>query len=132
MSGLTKEILLDYGMGRVSLEEKFDIDLAIKDITQRGDITRIEKKILMMYIYGYTANEIASEIVLPTELVELSLTHTIQLLSARLNIHDEDFIDRVKDTVRQSKIEEFRAFLEQHDKHYTTHNVKKGIPHVDN
>jgi hypothetical protein len=102
MSSILKERLLDYGMERLSIEEKVDIDMAIEQLLREGKIYKRDRSILLAYIYGYTAQEIS-------DITKIGKDTVV-----------------IKDTVPQSKLPRFEAFLNEHDLQYDTHTVRKG------
>jgi hypothetical protein len=126
MSSILKERLLDYGMERLSIEEKVDIDMAIEQLLREGKIYKRDRSILLAYIYGYTAQEISDITKIGKDTVVMILACVIIALADILQIKDNEFIEQIKDTVPQSKLPRFEAFLNEHDLQYDTHTVRKG------
>jgi hypothetical protein len=58
--------------------------------------------------------------------VVMILAGVIIALADILQIKDNEFIEQIKDTVPQSKLPRFEAFLNEHDLQYDTHTVRKG------
>lgn len=126
MSSILKEKLLDYGMDRLSLEEKVDIDMAIAQLLREGKIYKRDKNILLAYIYGYTAQEISDITKISKDTIVMILAGVIIALANILQIKDNEFIEQIKDTVPQSKLPRFEKLLDEHDLQYDTHTVEKG------
>lgn len=125
VASLLKELLLDYGMEKLSLEEKADIDSAIDALIRRGDMQQWHKQILLAYAYGYTDQEIATATNIEVSTITLLLASLIYTLASELHIEDDEFVERIKERVPQSKLPLFRQFLKEHYLRYDNHSVRK-------
>lgn len=137
-AALMKELLLDYGMDKLSTEETADIDRAFKLVELGGAIHPHELAALKAYIYGYTAQEIAAGFTrmtgthVATNAVEHSLARTVQAIATVLYIEDEELVHKVNRNPKYaaSRASLLKEFLEDHSQRFMQHSVptayKKG------
>lgn len=124
MSGLLKEILLDYGLAKLSVEERADIDLAINDLYRGSVLSKYDVSILHSYVAGYTADEIASMWRKTTNEIELRLSEIVEAVAEQLKISDDQLINYAKrNGYPASKMNNFALFLKEHGLRYMQHTV---------
>ena len=122
MSSLCKELLLDYGMRKLPIEEMIDIQCALQKLPA------FTKRILLLYIYGYTADEIVSKVNianLSSLAVQELLQSAVKSIAEDLRIHDAQVIQFAKKkNYSSAKIPKLQLLLKEHVQDYTTHQVE--------
>lgn len=122
MAGLIKEILLDYGLNRLSIDQRSDISSAINELITAGVIKPKELQVLDMYIAGYTAKEIAEHYITTTDKIEAILTRLCQAIEYASGYTDSGLVKRVK-TKDMYKLGELHSFLLKHGTKFFTHEL---------
>lgn len=124
MSSLCKELLLDYGMRKLPIEEIIDIECALQKLPS------FIRHILILYIAGYTADEIVVKVNtqyfsnLSRVSVQELLQSAVKSIAEDLRIHDAQVIQLAKKkNYPSTKIPKLQLLLKNHVKDYTTHQV---------
>lgn len=124
MSSLCKELLLDYGMRKLPIEEIIDIECALQKLPS------FIRHILILYIVGYTADEIVVKVNtqyfsnLSRVSVQELLQSAVKSIAEDLRIHDAQVIQLAKKkNYPSTKIPKLQLLLKNHVKDYTTHQV---------
>lgn len=86
---LIQEMLLDYPMGKLTLEERADIDIAIQLALQYNILTHSTIILLDMYVQGYGSDEIALEKGLEENDVIEQLRKACRIIGAITRYNDE-------------------------------------------
>jgi hypothetical protein len=124
MPALTKELLLDYAINKLTVEEKADIENTISALYYNGALTGLQIKMLYAYIYGYTGEEIAQLFHMSIVEVEVQLTAAVTQIGNMLQVHDESLVKFAKrNNYPPSKMEDFIVFLHVHGSVYKQHSV---------
>lgn len=123
-----KELLLDYGLNRLSIDQKNDIASAIDGLIKSRVLSYIDAWILHAYVAGYTAEEIASLLYtiqwhITTEQVENELQRMMLAVGTASGYTDDLIIERAKQTQFRTKIPRFITFLQQHSTTYMEHDL---------
>lgn len=124
MSSLCKELLLDYGMRKLPIEEIIDIECALQKLPS------FIRHILILYIAGYTADEIVVRAntqyfsnLSRTSVQEL-LQSAVKSIAEDLRIHDAQVVNLAKKkNYPSAKIPKLQLLLKNHVQDYTTHQV---------
>ncbi len=126
MSGLIRELLLDYSLNKLSIDLKSDLTVAIQTVLTSRVFTKQSAIYLDMYLSGYTADEIAIKHIKHTAEIEQELERLFDALEEYSGYTDEAFIHKLCMTYkyRSSGIRDLTTFLSEHSKHYTTHDMK--------
>lgn len=124
MSSLCKELLLDYGMRKLPIEEIIDIECALQKLPS------FIRHILILYIVGYTADEIVVKVNtqyfsnLSRASVQELLQSAVKSIAEELRIHDAQVINLAKKkNYPSTKIPKLQILLKNHIQDYTTHQV---------
>src|SRR5690349_19840198 len=129
MAGLIKELMLDYAMNRLSIDQRSDITTALQSLISAGVIPDNELKILNEYLSGYTAEEIAIEQYTTTEVIEKILGRLFIALETASGYTDEGFTERVKQmSYPKTKIKLFSSFLNIYGAQFINHEpIARGF-----
>ncbi len=128
----TKQLLLDYGLNRLSIDQKSDIASAIHGLIQSRVLSPMDVYILDLYVSGYTAVEIAetylfdyygSIIPLQTNDVENTLARVILAISTASGYTDDIIIERAKQHQIRTRVPKFITYLEQHSTNFMEHDI---------
>lgn len=127
-----KELLLDYGLNRLAIDQKNDIASAIDGLIKSRALATWDIQILDLYISGYTSEEIANTFVfsvhnyitaLPTEDIESILARVILAIATASGYTDDLIIRRAKENQIRTKVPKFITFLQQHSTTYMEHDL---------
>jgi hypothetical protein len=121
MAGWMKELMLDYGLNRLSIDQRSDISTAISTLISAGVITNNDINVLHSYIAGYTAIEIAQQEQTTTDQVEAQLTRIFRAIEYASGYTDSSFIQRAKQQYN-ARMAELSAFLLKHGQRFYTHD----------
>lgn len=127
MAGLVKELLLDYALNRLNVEMHSDLTIAIQSALSSQVFTKVEARILNMYLSGYTSEEISTMLLLTTVAqVDAVLERLFIAIEQCSGYTDESFIHKLESTqrYRKSGIRDLTLFLDQHGKHYEKHELE--------
>ena len=115
MSSLCKELLLDYGMRKLPIEEIIDIECALQKLPS------FIRHILFLYIAGYTADEIVVKVNtqyfsnLSRDSVQELLQSAVKSIAEELRIHDVQVINLAKKkNYPSAKIPKLQLLLKYH------------------
>lgn len=122
MSGLVKELLLDYSLNRLTTEQNCDFYLAITQGIKSKSFSFLDIKLLNAYLSGYTDEEIAVQFNLHTETVRAKLERTVKVIEELTQYTDAYFI--AQNELPKSKLKKLEQFLEEHGKHFHSHVVE--------
>jgi hypothetical protein len=123
-NSLCKEYLLDYAVGKLSIDEIADIDLAVETVLTSTAIKDIEMKMLYAYLYGYTDAEVAQIFHIDCAEVAPILTRVVDAIGATLHMDDSQLVYHARISgYPASKMKSFEWFLREHGKVYAAHIV---------
>lgn len=123
-AGLIKEILLDYGVNKLSVETAADIDLAVQHLYYGGVFSKHDLYILHSYISGFNAEEIGEMYRQSTNEVETRLGEIVEAIGEQLKVSDTQLINFARrNQYPLSKMESFKVFLQEHGRQYRQHEV---------
>lgn len=125
MSGLIKELLLDYGMNRLSIDQRSDITTAIESLYTANVLSNDDLIILNEYISGYTAIEIAHRYRRVTGEIENQLIRIFQAIEYASGYTDTNFVRRIEKSYSRYKINRLNTFLMEHGKHFLIHDLSE-------
>jgi len=108
MSAYMKELLIDYVDNKVDVETRCDIDVALTQIPP------FRKRLLLLYAYGFTVDELAAATNRTVEHISAMLTISIEDIATMLRISDNQLMIRAKQRYAWSKLEEFARYLKHH------------------
>ena len=120
MAGWIKELLLDYGLNRLSIDQRSDISTAISSLISAGVFTIYDIESLDMYISGYNAIEIAAHFHTTTDVIETNLTRILRAIETASGYTDTTFVHRVS-----TRKNELSLFLIKHGQRFHTHELKE-------
>lgn len=126
MSGYIKELLLDYGLNRLSIEQRSDISAAINGLIEAGVFNRRDIEILHSYVAGYTATEIAEQQHTTTDKIETILIRIIRAIENASGYTDTALLHKARLRYSQVKITELSLFLFKHGQRFFNHDLTKG------
>jgi hypothetical protein len=128
MAGLLKELLLDYGLHRLPIDQRNDISTAITSLYTAGVITNDDLRILNTYLSGYNAEEIASMFSLHADDIEQTLTRVIEAIETASGYTDDDFVYRVIKSTKypKTKIGALGVYLRYYGRRFDTHEPTKA------
>jgi hypothetical protein len=123
-SAWIKQLLLDYGLNRLSIDQKSDIVSAIDGLIKARVLSYNDLQILNLYISGYTATEIANmHIQSSTARIEAILTRVVMAIGTGSGYTDDQLVQRAKQHQIRTKMPKFITFLQQHSTTFTEHDV---------
>lgn len=123
MAGWIKELLLDYGLNRLSIDQRSDISTAINDLINAGVFKRQDIKILDLYIAGYTATEIAEQLITTTDMIEATLVRVFRAVESASGYTDSSFIRKASLRYTERKLSDLSLFLAKHGQRFHTHDT---------
>lgn len=123
MAGWIKELLLDYGLNRLSIDQRSDISTAINGLISAGVFKSKDIEILHSYISGYTAKEIAEKLTTTTDIIEERLVRVLRAIEAASGYTDMSFIRKANRRHSDSKIADLSLFLLKHGQRFHTHDT---------
>lgn len=128
MAGLIKELLLDYGLNKLSIDQRSDISIAITKLFHSGVITQQDIDILNKYISGYTAQEIGQQYLLSSSEIEATLSRLVLAIETISGYTDQTLIQTALRQKRSIfKVTALQRFLTKHGQHFNTHDIINGI-----
>lgn len=122
MAGWIKELLLDYGLNRLSIDQRSDISTAISGLISAGVFKHREIMILHSYIAGYTATEIAVQYNTTTDTIEADLIRIFRAVESASGYTDVAFV-RKAELRYISRVSELSLFLLKHGQRFHTHET---------
>lgn len=120
MAGLIKEILLDYGLDRLAIDQKNDIVMAINGLIKSKVISKLDLYVLNLYLSGFTAEEIARQYYTTQDIIESTLYRLMQAIESASGYTDDSFIYKINKRRQSAAI----AFLSTHGKTFSKHDVE--------
>jgi len=128
MAAWIKELLLDYGLNRLSPDQKTDILTAIDGLIKSRALSPIDVWMIHAYIAGYTAEEIASLLYniqwsITSEQVEKELYRMMVAIATASGYTDDILIQRAKRNKLPTKLAAFTKFLDNTGKDYQRHSI---------
>lgn len=126
MAGLVKELLLDYGLNRLSVDMKSDLTIAIQSALTSDVFNRSDAQMLDMYLSGYTSEEIGQRLNILTAKVNEYLWRIFTAIETISGYTDEAFIHKLELThkYRKGGIRDLSLFLETHSAVYGKHELE--------
>jgi hypothetical protein len=126
MAGLVKELLLDYGLNRLSVDMRSDLTIAIQSALSSSVFNTNDAKMLDLYLSGYTAEEIAVIMNMMTAKVNEYLWRIFTAIEEHSGYTDDGFIHKLELThkYRKSGMRALGVFLEQHSQVYDIHELE--------
>jgi CRISPR/Cas system CSM-associated protein Csm2 small subunit len=121
-----KELLLDYGMGLLSVEQRTEISSAIATLITAQVFTKQDIYMLHDYIAGYTAKEIAERNKLAESDVVANLARMTFVLSYATGYTDDTIIYRAEQRL-YPKVHKFKEYLKKHAADFNTHGDTNEI-----
>lgn len=115
-----KELLLDYGMGLLSVEQRAEISSAITTLITAQVFNSQDIYMLHDYIAGYTASEIAARSELIESDVVANLTRMTFVLSYATGYTDDTVIYRAEQRL-YPKVNKFKDYLKKHAVDFNNH-----------
>ena len=127
MSGLIKELLLDYALNRLNVDLRSDLTVSIQNVFSSSVFTKVDVRILNLYLSGYTSKEIASMFIVRTVTeIEETLERIFTAIEAQSGYTDQIFLNKIELTKKYRKhgIDKLGIFLVEHSKHYGKHDIE--------
>lgn len=134
MSGLIKELLLDYALNRLNVDVRSDLSIAIQSTFKSNIFSARDFKWFEYYLEGYTSKEIADlQNIVPflgklvtTEQVDIALERVFIAVEEHSGYKDSILVNKVErdKQYRRSGVRELREFLLDHGQHFMTHDVR--------
>lgn len=125
MPGLLKELLLDYALHRLPIDQRNDLTTAIASLYRAGVIKRQDIIILDLYISGYTSKEIA--VYIPNTDIDATLSRMLKAIESASGYTDNGFIHKVAALYSKERINKLTLFLIDHGNNFNTHEVERVI-----
>ncbi len=125
MAGWIKELLLDYGLNRLSIDQRSDISTAINTLVEAGVLKPRDIMILHSYVAGYTATEIAEQLVTVTDEIDSILQRVFRAIETASGYTDTAFIRKARLRYSESRLVDLSSFLIKHGQRYHNHDVVK-------
>jgi len=122
-NGWLKELMLDYGLNRLGVDQRSDISNAISSLYLAGVFSYFDLHVLNDYIAGYNAPEIAQIYNTTTDIIEQTLTRMLTAISTVSGYTDERFINTIANqytSVRKARLIEF---LSKHGQRFFIHDL---------
>ncbi len=91
MAALMLELLRSYTTGTLSSDERCDIEVAVKALLQRGEITPTQIRSVVLYLKGFSLSEI--ETTYPN--AKQSIVQLLFLLEQETGYTDEHFLQKM-------------------------------------
>lgn len=123
MAGWIKELLLDYGLNRLSIDQRSDISTAISGLIEAGVFKQRDITILHSYIAGYTATEIAEQLTTTTDIVEADLVRVFRAIESASGYTDTAFVRKARLRYSETRLPELSLFLMKHGTRFHTHEM---------
>jgi hypothetical protein len=125
MAALIKELLLDYISAKVSIDTHADLSVAIKETFKTGMFTPQERHYFYLYLYGYTATEIAQRYTTFTDEVEATLYRIFTTIETISGYSDAQLMNKARQQYHKRiyKLRDLETFLQEHSQRYTTHTI---------
>lgn len=127
MSGYVKELLLDLAIDRLSIDQRADLSIAIRQTCLSGVFSAADLHYLQLYLQGYTAQDIAEQHMKTTEYVEIILTRLFTAIEHYSGYTDDILINKVINSkkYRRSGIPKLQQLLHMHGKQFMTHELQR-------
>lgn len=125
MAGWIKELLLDYGLNRLSIDQRSDISTAISSLIAANVLKPRDIIILHDYIAGYTATEIAEQFVTFTDDIETTLQRVFRAIETASGYTDTAFMRKVRVRYAHTRLVDLSEFLIKHGQRYHNHEIAK-------
>jgi len=127
MSGVIKELMLDFSLNRLSVDMRSDLIVAIQTVLASHVFTYQEIEYLNMYLSGYNAIEIAAHYLKHTEEIESTLERIFTAIEHQSGYTDQNFIHKLElsNRYRKGKLRDLSTFLVLHGKSYLAHEIKE-------
>lgn len=122
MAGLVKELLLDYGLNRLSIDQRNDLSSAIQQLLSAGVLKATDIYMLNAYISGYTATEIATMFIVTTDVIEQRLTDICSAIEFASGYTDHSFLQKVRQKYTGIRLPDLRLFLKKHGTTFEGHD----------
>ncbi len=124
MAGWIKELMLDYGLNRLSIDQRSDISTAIDGLIDAGVLKERDIEILHSYIAGYTATEIAQNLLTTTDIVEADLVRVFRAIETASGYTDTAFVRKIGlRPGSEARLLDLSIFLIKHGQRYHTHET---------
>ncbi len=124
MAGWIKELMLDYGLNRLSIDQRSDISTAIDGLITAGVLKPRDIEILHSYIAGYTATEIAQNLLTTTDVIEADLIRVFRAIESASGYTDTSFVRKVRLRLNsESRLTDLSIFLIKHGQRYHAHET---------
>lgn len=128
MSGLAKELLLDYAL--LSTEEKIDMELAIEALVKQNVFSITDVYVLDLYIEGYTEEEIARRLHMPVEHTHALLVRMLRAIEYASGYTDHAFVhSEHTQTLTNRQKDKLYQFLQAYGMIFSIH-APKGMTHA--
>lgn len=115
---LVKELLHDLVHNKLDIDSRVVLVSAIEHIYKSGVCTKKDILLLDLYLCGYSAEEIAMQSVLSTEVVISILARVITAIEHTSGYLDDLFLQRAAQTHTPRQIKYAREYIEQHNKDF--------------
>jgi len=122
-NGWLKELILDYGLNRLSIDQKSDLSNAISTLYTSGIFAYTDLRILNDYVSGYTAPEIALRHMTTTDVIENILNRMFTAISTVSGYTDERFIESFARQYPITRKQKLAEFLLKHGQRFFTHDI---------
>lgn len=119
MAAYVKEILIDYAAGKLDINQRIDIALAIESLIKSKIINRKDLEILNAFLSGYCAEEIGITVFLSTETVASILIRLLTALEHASNYLDSDFVQKYEKKYSPPQVNRMRQYLTKHSRTFT-------------
>lgn len=132
MSGLIKELLLDFAMGKLSIDLRSDIVSTIAGLQKQHILRDYDLSILDAYLSGYNAVEIAISQQCTTQEIETTLERVFSAIEHASGYTDHDFVNttRLLKKYPAYRLPKMLEFLKRHGQQFITHDIVKVQTHV--
>ena len=124
MAGYIKQLLLDLGMNRITIDQRNDIITAIASLQKQGVLSSRDLTCLNLYIEGYNATEIAALVQTTTDSIEILLSRIFTAVETASGYTDEQLIN--KQSLSSIRIAELAGFLERYGKEFSNHEPRRN------
>lgn len=111
---------------KVSIDTHADLSIAVKKAFQSNIFTVQERHYFCLYLYGYTATEIAQRYNMHTDDIEAALYRIFTAIEEISGYSDQTLVNKARQQYhrRTQKIRDLETFLATHSKQYTTHQIE--------
>lgn len=123
MAGWIKELLLDYGLNRLSIDQRSDISTAINALIRAEVLKPTDIEILHSYVAGYTATEIAQILQTTTDRIEADLVRIFRAIEFASGYTDTSFVRKTGLRYTDKRLSDLSLFLIKHGQRFHSHDT---------